>query len=101
MIISESGAVNMSKIGKKIEDWKNVDVESNEKSFIDIIKEYEQNISSILKGGGETYIEKQHKKGRLTARERINYLKDSDTDIHEIGLFAGFGMYEEFDCMCV
>ena len=86
----------MSKIGKKIEDWKNVDLESNEKSFINIIKEYEQNISSILKGGGETYIEKQHKKGRLTARERINYLKDSDTDIHEIGLFAGFGMYEEY-----
>ena len=86
----------MSKIGTKIENWKNINTDSNEKSFLDIIEKYNQNIKKILKGGGDKYIEKQHKKGRLTARERINYLKDSDSVIHEIGLFAGFGMYEEF-----
>ena len=96
MIILESGAINMHKIGSKIEEWENVDVNSNEQSFIRILKDYNSNIASILKGGGEKYIEKQHKKGRLTARERINYLKDSNTDIHEIGIFAGFEMYEEY-----
>ena len=86
----------MSKIGKNIADWKNVNIKDNEESFLDIIDTYNTNIENILKGGGDKYIDKQHKKGRLTARERINYLKDSGSDIHEIGLFAGFEMYEEY-----
>ncbi len=86
----------MSKIGKNIADWKNVNIKDNEESFLDIIDNYNANIENILKGGGDKYIDKQHKKGRLTARERINYLKDSGSDIHEIGLFAGFEMYEEY-----
>lgn len=46
-------------------------------------------------GGGEKKIESQHRKGKLTARERIAYLTDKDSDFLEIGLFAGDGMYEE------
>lgn len=46
-------------------------------------------------GGGEKKIKDQHKKGKLTARERIKYLIDEETDLVEIGLFAGEGMYEE------
>lgn len=46
-------------------------------------------------GGGEKKIESQHKKGKLTARERIDYLTDKDSDFLEIGLFAGDGMYKE------
>ncbi len=46
-------------------------------------------------GGGEKKIASQHKKGKLTARERIEYLTDENTPFLEIGLFAGDGMYEE------
>ncbi len=46
-------------------------------------------------GGGEKKIESQHRKGKLTARERIAYLTDKDSDFLEIGLFVGDGMYEE------
>ncbi|MEZ4947411.1 MAG: carboxyl transferase domain-containing protein [Cyclobacteriaceae bacterium] len=46
-------------------------------------------------GGGEKKIESQHKKGKLTARERIDYLTDKDSEFLEVGLFAGDGMYEE------
>lgn len=46
-------------------------------------------------GGGEKKIESQHKKGKLTARERIDYLIDKDSEFLEVGLFAGDGMYEE------
>lgn len=46
-------------------------------------------------GGGERKIESQHKKGKLTARERIDYLTDKDSEFLEVGLFAGDGMYEE------
>lgn len=46
-------------------------------------------------GGGEKKIADQHKKGKLTARERIEYLTDADSPFLEVGLFAGDGMYEE------
>lgn len=46
-------------------------------------------------GGGEKKIESQHKKGKLTARERIEYLIDNDRSFLEIGLFAGDKMYED------
>lgn len=46
-------------------------------------------------GGGEKKIEEQHQKGKLTARERIEYLTDKGSPFLEIGLFAGDGMYAE------
>src|SRR6187549_4219773 len=46
-------------------------------------------------GGGEKKIEDQHQKGKLTARERIDYLTDKDSTFVEVGLFAGDGMYKE------
>ncbi|MCL4144246.1 UNVERIFIED_CONTAM: hypothetical protein GTU68_061645, partial [Idotea baltica] len=44
---------------------------------------------------GEKKIASQHKKGKLTARERIDYLIDDDSHFLEIAAFAGDGMYEE------
>ncbi len=52
-------------------------------------------LERIYLGGGKKKIEKQHSKGKLTARERIEYLLDQDSDFFEIGAFAGFEMYEE------
>lgn len=49
----------------------------------------------VKMGGGEKKIEEQHQKGKLTARERINYLIDNDSEFLEIGLFSGDGMYQE------
>jgi len=46
-------------------------------------------------GGGEKKIKDQHEKGKLTARERIEYLLDKNSPFLEIGLFAGDGMYAE------
>jgi acetyl-CoA carboxylase carboxyltransferase component len=49
----------------------------------------------VYKGGGEKRTAKIHAKGKLTARERINYLLDNDADAIEIGAFVGDDMYEE------
>ncbi len=49
----------------------------------------------IKKGGGTKRIEKEHKKGKMTARERINFLIDDGSDFDEIGLWAAYEMYEE------
>src|SRR5438477_1953508 len=47
-------------------------------------------------GGGAAAIERQHLKGRLTARERISRLIDPDTPVLELGLWAGFEMYADW-----
>lgn len=52
-------------------------------------------LEKIYLGGGEKRIEKQHKQGKLTARERIDYLLDKDKPRLEIGALAAYGMYEE------
>jgi len=50
----------------------------------------------IRLGGGETAVERQHEKGRLTARERIERLIDPGSTFFELGLFAAFEMYQEW-----
>lgn len=59
------------------------------------LSELRKKLTEVKLGGGKKRIEKHHSKGKMTARERINYLLDSDTDVIEIGAFAGDGMYEE------
>jgi acetyl-CoA carboxylase carboxyltransferase component len=50
----------------------------------------------IRLGGGAKAIERQHEKGRLTARERIARLIDTETEFFELGLWAAWGMYKEW-----
>jgi acetyl-CoA carboxylase carboxyltransferase component len=49
----------------------------------------------VYKGGGEKRTEKHKDNGKLTARERIEYLFDAKSDSIEIGALVGEGMYEE------
>ncbi len=51
--------------------------------------------AKVKMGGGEQRIQKLHSEGKMTARERINYLLDKGNCI-EIGGFVGEGMYAEF-----
>lgn len=55
-----------------------------------------QRLSKIELGGGEKKIAKLKAEGKLTARERVNFLIDKDSDFIEIGAFAGYEMYEEY-----
>ena len=50
----------------------------------------------IREGGGRSAIERQHEKGRLTARERIAQLIDQDSELLELGIYAAFQMYAEW-----
>lgn len=52
--------------------------------------------AAIRLGGGKKAIERQHEKGRLTARERIASLVDSEADWFELGLWAAWKMYAEW-----
>ncbi len=59
------------------------------------VADLRKKMAKVKTGGGQKRIEKHHAKGKLTARERINYLLDDDAPALEIGAFAGDGMYEE------
>ena len=52
--------------------------------------------TELRQGGGAKATESQHAKKRLTARERVALLLDPGTELLELGLFAAFGMYEEW-----
>ncbi len=60
-----------------------------------LVTDLNRKLDTIYLGGGKKRIEKHHSKGKLTARERIDYLLDNDSDSVEIGAFAGDGMYPE------
>ncbi|MCF8240029.1 MAG: acyl-CoA carboxylase subunit beta [Melioribacteraceae bacterium] len=53
-------------------------------------------LEKISLGGGEKLIEKQHSKGKFTARERINKLIDKNSKFYEINSLAAFDMYKEY-----
>ncbi|UYW02391.1 acyl-CoA carboxylase subunit beta [Flavobacterium agricola] len=60
-----------------------------------LLSDVRQKISKIKLGGGKSKIEKQHQAGKLTARERLDFLFDNDTESIEIGALAGYDMYNE------
>ncbi len=49
----------------------------------------------IANGGGKKAIDKAKEKGKMSPRERIEYLIDKNTQFVEIGSFAGYDMYQE------
>jgi len=74
----------------------NIDFNKNEDSMKLQISEMKMRLAKINLGGGKKKIEKEHKKGKLTARERIDYLIDKKTNFLELGAFVANDMYEEY-----
>ena len=60
-----------------------------------LLSELKTKLAKVKLGGGEKRIEKLHAQGKMTARERVNYLLDSNKKSIEIGAFAGEDMYAE------
>ena len=60
-----------------------------------LLSDVKRRFTKVKLGGGQKRIDKHHAKGKLTARERIDYLVDDPKKCIEIAAFAGEGMYEE------
>ena len=67
----------------------------NRAAHLTLMSELLEQEYEIQKGGGSKRIGAQHKKGKLAARERIEILIDEGSSFHELGIWAGFGMYED------
>ncbi len=72
-----------------------IDFNKNDDQMRQLIFQLNTRLKKVKLGGGEKKIESQHKKGKLTARERIDYLIDNQEDFLEVGAFAGDGMYSD------
>jgi 3-methylcrotonyl-CoA carboxylase beta subunit len=72
-----------------------LDYHKNEDALKLAVTRTNRMLQQIHYGGGPKKIEQLHKKGKMTARERIDYLTDEGSYFFEIGAFAGYGMYEE------
>src|SRR5206468_1673438 len=68
----------------------------NRQGWTDLLQGLARDEAVLIQGGGPENIDKQHAKGRLTARERIAELIDPGTEFFELGLFAAFDMYREW-----
>lgn len=73
----------------------NIKFNKNEDHNKLLLSALRKRLITVHKGGGEKRIQKLHDQGKLTARERIDFLLDKDSERIEIGAFAGEGMYEE------
>ena len=70
-------------------------INQNQTAHQSLLEERKLRLETIKLGGGPKNIQKQHERGKLVARERIDYLIDDDTEFLEIGAFVGYEMYPE------
>jgi len=73
----------------------NLDFNKNEDKMRLLISQMEQRLQKIYLGGGKARVEKLHEQGKMTARERIDFLLDKNSPRIEMGAFAGYEMYPE------
>ena len=74
----------------------NIDYNRNEDVMKLSLSNVKKLIATIEEGGGKKATAKQKERNKLTARERIQYLLDDKKPFIEIGVFAGYGMYEDY-----
>ena len=86
----------MTTIGTAAKTWPAEKFRRRLKAFEQLRAEYAAQAEQLKLGGGQRGIKRQHDKGRLTARERIDRLKDPDSRFLELGLFAAWEMYPEY-----
>jgi 3-methylcrotonyl-CoA carboxylase beta subunit len=70
--------------------------EKNLRRMVELLTAVKNEEEIIRQGGGSKAIESQHKKGRLTARERLAKLIDPGTEFFELGIYAAHEMYAEW-----
>src|SRR3989304_3481524 len=84
----------MSRLGKAVQ---NDDAfKANVAAFQSHLRRLNRERETAEAGGGPGALEKHRQKGKLPARERIKRLIDPGSSFLEVGLFAAFGMYEEY-----
>jgi 3-methylcrotonyl-CoA carboxylase beta subunit len=77
-------------------DTKSPAAQKNHRRIIDLLTQLKNEEEQICVGGGPKAVDSQHKKGRLTGRERVKKLVDPGSQFFELGIYAAYEMYEEW-----
>ena len=90
----------MSELVKAEQPGTSVDRESavyqeRRRELKNLLRKHEELAAEVREGGGEARMQREHERGKMTARERIAALIDDADAFYELGLFAGFEMYEK------
>jgi 3-methylcrotonyl-CoA carboxylase beta subunit len=72
-----------------------LEFEKNLDAYKLLISNLNRRLDTIYEGGGKKRLEKLREEGKMSARERIDYLLDAGTPRMEIGAFAGLDLYKE------
>jgi 3-methylcrotonyl-CoA carboxylase beta subunit len=73
----------------------NLEFNKNDDAMRLAISQMKQRHAQISMGGGKKAMEKAKEKGKMSPRERIEYLIDKNSTFVELGAFAGYEMYAE------
>ncbi len=73
-----------------------IELNKNEDAMKLLISKQRRMFEKVALGGGQKKIDKHHAKGKMTARERIDFLIDEESYFLELGGFAGYEMYSEY-----
>jgi acetyl-CoA carboxylase carboxyltransferase component len=79
----------------KMATTKELEFNKNEDKMMQLVSQLNRRLEKIHLGGGKSKIDKEHERGKLTARERVDYLLDKGAQRIEIGAFAGDEIYAE------
>ncbi len=72
-----------------------IEFNKNEDHHRELLRKLEGKLETVKLGGGTKNIESHKAKGKMTARERIDYLLDDKYEFLEVGTFVADGMYAE------
>ncbi|HEY4613683.1 MAG TPA: carboxyl transferase domain-containing protein [Bacteroidota bacterium] len=84
----------MARIGSEIK--KDAAFKANEESALSALTRVKAEEHTVKLGGGKEAVEKHRKRGKLFVRERVEKLVDPGSKFLEVGLFAAYGMYQEY-----
>src|SRR5260370_6247177 len=95
-LVGSRGPRVSASVLKTAANLKSPEFEKNTRRIVDLLTTIKNEEEQIRQGGGAKAIESQHKKGHLTARERIAKLIVTGSQFFVLGIYAAFEMYEEW-----
>ena len=93
MILFKKIFLNLAQNKKQISMDLNFNINEDYNKLL--VSDLRRRFTKVQLGSGQKRIDKHHSKGKMTARERVDYLLDKNAKSIEIGAFAGDEMYEE------
>ena len=85
--------VLLERIGSPIENFMDPqEYEKNLEYMKGLNESYTEKRDEVKAGWGEKYVERVHKKGKMTTWERIDFLKDPGSKVYPIGTFVNYGI---------